>query len=112
MNTMLRLPCSVEVSSNSNITVTWYQDGQVLQADNTHIVLDNGTLEITDIVEGSDATVEGLVYFCVVSNEIGSIISRSALIQYACEYEYIECIVQLANYQVYSVSNRMYYSTC
>jgi len=86
MNTTLRLPCSVEVSSNSNVTITWYRDGQVLQADNTHIVFDNGTLEITYIVEEIDATVEGLVYFCVVSNEAGSIISRSALIQYACEY--------------------------
>jgi len=85
MNATQKLPCSVEVSPNSNITVTWYRDGQVLQADNTHIVFDNGTLEITDIVEGIDATVEGLVYFCVVSNEVGSIISRSALIQYACE---------------------------
>ena len=85
MNTTLRLPCSVEGFPNVNVTVTWYRDDQVLQTDNTHIIQDNGTLEITVIMEGVDATVEGLVYHCIVSNEAGSVISRSALIQYACE---------------------------
>jgi len=85
MNVSESFSCSFE-ESITNVTVMWYLDGELLQADSTHIIHDNGTLEITHIMEGIDATVQGVVYHCVLSNQVGSIISRPALIQYASKY--------------------------
>ena len=82
INVSESFPCSFEESA-TNVTVMWYRDGVLLPVDSTHIIHDNGTLEITDIIQGIDATVQGVVYRCVLSNEVGSIISKPALIQYA-----------------------------
>ena len=77
-----RFPCSFD---GSNIRVTWYRNDVVVTADSSHIIHDSGTLEITAIVMGVDATIAGVRYHCVLSNEVGSIRSRPALIQLACK---------------------------
>jgi len=82
VNVIERFPCSFE---GLNVTVTWYRNDIPVMADNSHIIHDNGTLEITAIVQGSDVTTDGVMYHCVLSNEVGSIRSRSALIQLACK---------------------------
>ena len=82
VNVIERFPCSFD---GSNITVTWYRNDVVVPADSSHIIHDNGTLEVTAIVEGVDATIAGVRYHCVLSNEVGSIRSRPALFQLACK---------------------------
>ena len=81
-NVIERFPCSFD---GSNITVTWYHNDVVVPADSSHIIHDNGTLEVTAIVAGVDATIAGVRYHCVLSNEVSSIRSRPALIQLACK---------------------------
>ena len=76
-------PCGFE---GTNITVTWYQNNMELSStDSSRIIHPNGTLEITAIVEGVDASVDGVDYYCVLSNEVGSVRSRTARIQLACK---------------------------
>jgi len=79
-------PCSYCSFPDNKTNVTWYRNGNLMQKNDTHIIHSNGSLEITEITKGVDATVAGLEYHCVVSNEFGSIISRPALIQYASKY--------------------------
>ncbi|XP_065888287.1 cell adhesion molecule Dscam2-like isoform X2 [Dysidea avara] len=79
-NAIESFPCNYD---GPNITVTWYRNDVVVPADSSHIIHDNGTLEITAIVVGVDATIAGVRYHCVLSNEVGSIRSRPALIQLA-----------------------------
>ena len=88
-NVIERFPCSFD---GPNITVTWYRN-DVVPRDTNHIIHDNGTLEITAIVDGVDATTDGVIYHCVLSNEVGSIRSRPALIQLACKWYDCHCHV-------------------
>ena len=81
-NVIESFPCNYD---GPNITVTWYRNDVVVPADSSHIIHDNGTLEITAIVVGVDTTTDGVRYHCVLSNEVGSIRSRPALIQLACK---------------------------
>ena len=76
-------PCGFE---GTNITVTWFQNNMELStADPSRTIYPNGTLEITAIVEGVDASEDGVDYYCVLSNEVGSVRSRTARIQLACK---------------------------
>ena len=81
-NVIERFPCSFD---GPNITVTWYRNDMLVSEDTSHIIHDNGTLEVTAIVDGVDTTTDGVIYHCVLSNEVGSIRSRPALIQLACK---------------------------
>ena len=75
-------PCGFE---GTNITLTWYQNNIELPATDARTIHPNGTLEIIAIVEGVDASVDGVDYYCVLSNEVGSVRSRTARIQLACK---------------------------
>jgi len=83
VNVVVMFPCGFE---GSDVNVTWYRNNDMMiTEDSSHSINEDGTLEITAIVEGVDATVDGIMYHCVLSNEVGSIRSRSALIQLACK---------------------------
>jgi len=82
MNVRQSFPCGF---GGANVTVTWYQNNMELPATDTRTIHPNGTLEITAIVDGADASEYGVDYYCVLSNEVGSVRSRTARIQLACE---------------------------
>ena len=82
MNVRQSFPCGFE---GTDVTVTWYRNNLELPATDTRTIHPNGTLEITAIVDDADASIDGVDYYCVLSNEVGSVRSRTARIQLACK---------------------------
>ena len=87
----------VVVSTNYNLllsctgigTLSWYRGnnlGEPVPDMTTHLIENNTlVLNMTSLVEGVDATHEGLPYFCLANNLLGVARSRTVLVQYACE---------------------------
>ena len=69
--------------------LSWYRGNGAGEPvpDNTTEQMENNTLilNMTDFVEGVDATREGLPYFCLANNSLGVARSRAVLFQYTCE---------------------------
>ena len=72
-----------------NTTLTWYRNGEPLENDSTRIFHNNGTLEFRPLIDYADVTEEGVEYYCVLSNDFGSVISRTALLQSASKLIHI-----------------------
>ena len=66
-----------------NTNLTWYRDGLPMVYDETRILHPNGTLEFRPLIDRADVTVDGVEYWCILSNTFGSVISRTALLQSA-----------------------------
>ena len=66
-------------------TLTWYRNGVAVTYDATRILHNNGTLEFRPLIDRADVTVDGIEYYCVLSNAFGIVISRTALLQSACK---------------------------
>lgn len=86
------------VSTNYNLllsctgvgTLSWYRGnrlGEPVSDMTTHLIQNNTlVLNMSGLVEGVDATYEGLPYFCLASNSVGVARSRTVLVQYACKW--------------------------
>ena len=51
--------------------------------DDNRILHPNGTIEFRVLLERADVSVDGIEYYCQLSNAFGSVISRTALLQAA-----------------------------
>ena len=56
--------------------------------DANRILLPNGTIEFRVLLERADVSVDGIEYYCQLSNAFGSVISRTALLQAASKLYY------------------------
>ena len=74
-----------------NTNLTWYRDGLPMVYDDTRILHPNGTLEFRPLIDRADVTVDGVEYWCILSNAFGSVISRTALLQSASKYYLKHC---------------------
>ena len=78
------VPASIHCSYDSpNTTLTWYRDGIPMVYDATRILHPNGTIEFRVLLERVDVSVDGIEYYCQLSNALGNVISRTALLQVA-----------------------------
>ena len=85
-NRTLQLNCS------GTGDLTWYKgDTPLVALDGSLITLTTNEsvlmLSISPIVENVDASRDGIPYYCVASNSIGSARSRTVIVKYACEFE-------------------------
>ena len=78
-NASLFLNCTA--AGNPFPDIVWYREEQALS---NEVILADGSLLIENIVEGVDATREGLLYYCTANNTFGIIRSRVANVSYAC----------------------------
>ena len=51
VNVVEMFPCGFD---GSDVSVTWYRNDMMVQEDTSHIMHEDGTLEVTAIVEGVD----------------------------------------------------------
>ena len=79
-NASLSLSCIAAGDPSPNIA--WYREEQPLA---NEVVMADGSLFIENIVEGVDATRDGLLYHCTANNTFGTIRSRAANVSYACK---------------------------
>ena len=79
-NASLSLSCIA--AGNPSPNIAWYREEQPLADE---VVMADGSLLIENIVEGVDATRDGLLYHCTANNTFGIIRSRAANVSYACE---------------------------
>ena len=56
--------------------------------DTNRILHPNGTIEFRVLIERADVSVDGIEYYCQLSNAFGSVISRTALLQVASKLYY------------------------
>ena len=81
-NTSLVLKCSAQ--GDPSPTITWYRGEPPALVSDGHMV--NGSLVITSVVEGVDASRGGIRYHCRASSaQFGAIRSRTANVYHACE---------------------------
>ena len=69
--------------------------------DNNRILHPNGTLEFRVLIDRADISVDGVEYYCQLTNAFGSVISRTALLQSASKL--ICCIIIILYYQRYII---------
>ena len=81
-NASLFLTCTA--TGNPFPDIVWYREEQNLS---NEVILADGSLLIENIVEGVDATREGLLYYCSANNTFGIIRSRVANVSYACRWK-------------------------
>ena len=60
----------------------------------TRTIHPNGTLEFHPLIANADLTPEGIEYYCRLSNDFGSIISRTAILKLASK---LICCICCAN---------------
>ena len=68
-----------------NTTLSWYRGTTKITNDGTRTIHDNGTLEFHPLIANADLTEEGIEYHCILSNALGSVISRTAILKLASE---------------------------
>ena len=66
-----------QVTGNPTPTITWFRQGNVIEA------ATGAMLTVNPIVAGTDATTDGVEYYCEASNSFGRIRSRRASVQLA-----------------------------
>ena len=78
----LVLNCTVQ--GDPSPTITWYRGEPPVLVPDVHMV--NGSLVISTVVEGVDASRGGIPYHCrATTAQFGTIRSRTANVYYACE---------------------------
>ena len=85
-NRTLQLNCS------GTGDLTWYRGDTPPAAlsENLITLLNNGSvliLSISPIINNVDASHDGIPYYCVANNSLGSARSRTVIVKYACEFE-------------------------
>ena len=89
----------VDADNNSNTLelictgdgdLRWYRGDFEPLPDSTVTPINNNTLRlrISPIINNTDATHDGIPYFCVANNSLGSARSRTKLVKFACKYKY------------------------
>jgi len=68
-------------------TLTWFRGSTMLTNTSTITIHNNGTLELQPLVD-ADYSPTGVEYHCVLSNQFGSVTSRTAIIQLAGKLTY------------------------
>ena len=61
-------------------TLRWFRNGNPLTNTGTRTVHDNGTVVFRPLISDVDISPTGIEYHCVVTNEYGSVISRTAIL--------------------------------
>ena len=64
-----------------NTTLSWYRGSQQVTSGGTRTIYRNGTLEFNPLIANVDITADGVEYHCVLSNAVGSVISRTAILR-------------------------------
>ena len=68
-------------------TLTWFRGSVMLTNTSNVTIHDNGTLELNPLVS-TDYSEDGVEYHCMLSNQFGSVVSRTAIIQLASKLTY------------------------
>ena len=77
-----------------NTTLSWYRESIQITDGGTRTIHDNGTLEFHPLIANVDLTEEGVEYYCILSNTLGSVISRTAILKLASKL----CCLHYAKY--------------
>ena len=82
---------TLELNCTGNGDLRWYRDDleplSVLDDAVTLLNDDTLRLKISPIINNTDATHDGIPYFCVANNSLGSARSRTKLVKFACKYK-------------------------
>ena len=68
-----------QVTGDPIPTITWFRGGNKIEGKTAT------TLTVNPIVDGTDATIAGVEYYCEANNMFGRIRSRRAVVQLASE---------------------------
>jgi len=68
-------------------TLTWFRGSTMLTNTFTITIHNNGTLELFPLLD-ADYSLSGIGYHCILSNQFGNVISRTAIIQLASKLTY------------------------
>ena len=81
---------TLELNCTGDGDLRWYRGDFEPLPDSTVILINNETLrlKISPIINNIDATHDGIPYFCVANNSLGSARSRTKLVKFACKYKY------------------------
>lgn len=90
------LNCSAVGVAGSKVSITWRKDGAEIVSDGAGrvTVLANGSLAIRRFCKKRIHETDKGVYECVASNDVGTIVSRQALLQCAGRFrvaKFIHC---------------------
>ena len=80
--------------NSTNTTLLWYRESERIFFGATRTIHPNGTLEFHPFIANADLTPEGIEYYCRLSNDFGSIISRTAILKLASK---LICCICCAN---------------
>jgi len=82
-------------------TLKWFRGSTMLTTKDTITIHNNGTLELQPLVD-ADYSPTGVEYYCMLSNQFGNVVSRTAIIQLASKLTYC------SDYSLYTLISRLY----